>query len=72
VNADVDILNQGISLLLKTYVRQFVMNYGIVFIHLFMLFKNGATLDYGNGKAPMFDMMCPDGGKVHIHGEKVN
>ncbi len=34
--------------------------------------QNGATLDYGNGKAPMFDMMCPDGGKVHIHGEKVN
>lgn len=34
--------------------------------------QNGAVLDYGNGKAPMFDMKCPDGGKVHIHGEKVD
>jgi len=31
--------------------------------------KNGAELDYGDGKAKMFDGECPDGGRVRIHGE---
>lgn len=30
---------------------------------------NGATLDYGNVRAKMFDVKCPDEGRVSIHGE---
>lgn len=33
--------------------------------------KNGAVLDYGTERAKCFDAMCPDGGRVHIHGETV-
>jgi uncharacterized repeat protein (TIGR04076 family) len=33
--------------------------------------QNGAVLDYGEGKAAMFDMKCPDGGRVSIHGERL-
>lgn len=32
---------------------------------------NGATLDYGSTKAAMFDMKCPDGGRVTVHGERI-
>ena len=32
---------------------------------------NGAELDYGEGRAKMFDIKCPDGGRVVIHGEAV-
>ncbi|BCN30221.1 TIGR04076 family protein [Anaeromicropila herbilytica] len=31
--------------------------------------QNGALLDYGNKKAPMFDMKCPDQGRVEVHCE---
>ena len=31
--------------------------------------QNGAQLDYGDGKAECFDIACPDGGRVKIHGE---
>ncbi len=31
--------------------------------------QNGAELDYGNTRAKAFDAKCPDGGRVHIHGE---
>lgn len=31
--------------------------------------QNGAILDYGNGKASAFDVKCPDGGRVTIHGK---
>ena len=31
--------------------------------------QNGAELDYGNTRAKMFDIKCPDGGRVCIHGE---
>lgn len=31
--------------------------------------KNGADLDYGTIRAKMFDAECPDGGRVHLHGE---
>ena len=33
--------------------------------------KNGATLDYGNGRAKCFDAACPDECRVHIHGEVI-
>lgn len=33
--------------------------------------QNGAMLDYGDEKAPMFDIKCPDGGRVVIHGERI-
>lgn len=32
---------------------------------------NGGTLDYGNTKAPMFDLKCPDEGRVIVHGERI-
>ena len=31
--------------------------------------QNGAMLDYGDERAPMFDVKCPDDGRVVIHGE---
>ena len=34
--------------------------------------RNGAELDYGSARAKAFDAACPDGGRVHIHGEAVN
>lgn len=33
--------------------------------------RNGAELDYGEGRAGMFDAKCPDGGRVWVHGETV-
>lgn len=33
--------------------------------------QNGALLDYGQTRAKMFDAVCPDGGRVRIHGEVV-
>lgn len=30
---------------------------------------NGGNLDYGPGKAKMFDAKCPDEGRVCVHGE---
>lgn len=33
--------------------------------------RNGAELDYGEGRARMFDAKCPDGGRVWVHGETV-
>ena len=30
---------------------------------------NGATLDYGDKRLPMFDVKCPDENRVMIHGE---
>ena len=32
---------------------------------------NGADLDYGNKRAAMFDVKCPDGGRVVVHGERI-
>lgn len=33
--------------------------------------QNGAELDYGDIRAKAFDAECPDGGRVHIHGEVI-
>ncbi len=33
--------------------------------------QNGAVLDYGKDRAPVFDVKCPDGGRVTIHGELI-
>lgn len=33
--------------------------------------QNGATLDYGTKRSKQFDVKCPDGGRVCIHGEVV-
>lgn len=33
--------------------------------------QNGAMLDYGDKKAAMFDMKCPDEGRVIVHGERI-
>ena len=30
---------------------------------------NGAELDYGDERRKAFDVRCPDGGRVCIHGE---
>lgn len=39
-----------------------------IYPYVFAL-QNGATLDYGDGRAKCFDARCPDGGRVCIHGE---
>jgi uncharacterized repeat protein (TIGR04076 family) len=46
------------------------MNYGTIYPSIYAL-QNGATLDYGEGRAKMFDAKCPDQGRVCIHGELV-
>ena len=33
--------------------------------------QNGAELDYGDIRAKMFDVKCPDEGRVIIHGEVI-
>lgn len=33
--------------------------------------KNGAALDCGTERKMSFDAICPDEGRVHIHGETV-
>jgi uncharacterized repeat protein (TIGR04076 family) len=33
--------------------------------------QNGGNLDYGNQRAPKFDMKCPDEGRVAIHAERI-
>lgn len=33
--------------------------------------QNGANLDYGNSKADMFEMKCPDGGRVCVKGKRI-
>ncbi len=33
---------------------------------------NGASLDYGEMRAPQFDAKCPDGGRVCVHGEVID
>lgn len=32
---------------------------------------NGGMLDHGEEKAACFDGQCPDGGRVKVHGERV-
>ena len=34
--------------------------------------QNGAELDYGVIRAKVFDVKCPDGGKVSVHGEIID
>ena len=36
--------------------------------YLFAL-QNGADLDYGDTRRCCFDVECPDGGRVCVHGE---
>lgn len=33
--------------------------------------QNGAELDYGDARAKAFDVRCPDGGRVVLHGEVI-
>lgn len=33
--------------------------------------QNGALLDYGNIRSRQFDAVCPDEGRVRIHGEAI-
>ena len=33
--------------------------------------QNGADLDHGDTRANCFDVACPDGGRVTLHGEVV-
>ena len=39
-----------------------------IYPYVFAL-QNGAKLDCGEDRATSFDTQCPDGGRVHIHGE---
>lgn len=42
----------------------------VVYPSVYVL-KNGGTLDYKTERATCFDAVCPDEGRVHIHGETV-
>lgn len=44
--------------------------WNIAYPYVFAL-QNGAALDAGDGKAASFDVACPDGGRVKLHGEVV-
>ncbi|MDO4386405.1 MAG: TIGR04076 family protein [Clostridia bacterium] len=44
--------------------------WNVIYPYVFAL-QNGAALDYGCGRDLKFDAKCPDGGRVHIHGEVV-
>ena len=33
--------------------------------------RNGADLDYGERRAKEFDAVCPDNGRVRVHGEVI-
>ena len=39
-----------------------------IYPYLFAL-QNGAYLDYDKVRAKCFDVDCPDGGRVSVHGE---
>ena len=41
-----------------------------VYPYVFAL-QNGATLDCGEMRGITFDAVCPDGGRVKLHGEAV-
>ena len=34
--------------------------------------QNGGTLDCGDTKGTAFDVACPDGGRVRLHGERID
>lgn len=34
--------------------------------------QNGSQLDYGEGREAQFDVRCPDGGRVEVHGEVIS
>ncbi len=40
-----------------------------MFYPMLYTLKNGGLLDCGDGRADYFDAVCPDGGRVKIHGE---
>lgn len=42
----------------------------VIYPYVFAL-RNGAELDKGDARAREFDAVCPDEGRVHIHGEIV-
>ena len=42
--------------------------WSIIYPYVFAL-QNGAELDAGESRAKSFDAVCPDGGRVKIHGE---
>ncbi|MBO2516364.1 MAG: TIGR04076 family protein [Clostridiales bacterium] len=44
--------------------------WNIIYPYVFAL-QNGAELDHGEEKARAFDAVCPDGGRVKIHGEVI-
>ena len=39
-----------------------------IYPYVFAL-QNGASLDHDSDRAAEFEAMCPDGGRVRIHGE---
>ena len=42
--------------------------WNVMYPYVFAL-KNGAELDCDENRTRQFDSQCPDGGRVHIHGE---
>ncbi len=44
--------------------------WNIIYPYVYAL-KNGGDLDCGEKRGKYFDVVCPDEGRVHIHGEVV-
>lgn len=44
--------------------------WNIIYPYVFAL-QNGSALDHSTTRAKMFDAVCPDGGRVRIHGEVI-
>ena len=42
----------------------------VIYPQIFTLL-NGGSLDQGDKKALCFDGQCPDGGRVKVHGERI-
>ncbi len=45
-----------------------ILSVNAIYPYLFAI-QNGAALDHGEERVPAFDVQCPDGGRVCIHGE---
>ena len=45
--------------------------WNVMYPYVFAL-QNGAELDHGDRRAKAFDVQCPDGGRVRVHGEVID
>ena len=53
---------------MKHYVHQYVWSYAYPYVWVLV---NDGTLDDGDTKSKSFDVICPDKGRVYLHGEVI-